>query len=204
MKHKKTLVAYIIVALYIFIRIFITLYNDTKELSKKDGFKEEIIVELKEHPEKMKKELGISSESELTDEMVNNIYSLSQRYRYVFIIVISLSVSAIGATLLFIPVFIFLSVRKKYYKYRISNDEFNKERDYYRDLLVGYTPLELSYNNNYQIDDYAIIATILNLENKKIIEYRDNNGKFNSIDDIKNVSGIGDSTFEKLKQYIKV
>lgn len=37
-----------------------------------------------------------------------------------------------------------------------------------------------------------------------IIEYRDTNGKFNSIDDIKNVSGIGDSTFEKLKQYITV
>ena len=39
---------------------------------------------------------------------------------------------------------------------------------------------------------------------KKIIEYRDNNGKFKSIEDIKNVSGIGDSIFEKIKNYIKV
>ena len=36
-----------------------------------------------------------------------------------------------------------------------------------------------------------------------IIEYR-NNTKFNSIEDIKNVSGIGDSAFEKIKDYITV
>ena len=37
----------------------------------------------------------------------------------------------------------------------------------------------------------------------KIIEYRNNN-KFNSIEDIKNVSGIGDSLFEKIKDYITI
>lgn len=38
----------------------------------------------------------------------------------------------------------------------------------------------------------------------KIIEYRKQNGKFSSIGDIKNVSGIGDNKFEKIKSYIKV
>ena len=38
----------------------------------------------------------------------------------------------------------------------------------------------------------------------RIIEYRDQNGKFKSVDDIKNVTGIGDSKFEKIKDYIKV
>ena len=37
----------------------------------------------------------------------------------------------------------------------------------------------------------------------KIIEYRNNN-KFNSIEDIKNVSGIGDSLLEKIKDYITI
>ena len=37
----------------------------------------------------------------------------------------------------------------------------------------------------------------------RIIEYRDQNGKFKSVDDIKNVTGIGDSKFEKIKDYIK-
>ena len=37
---------------------------------------------------------------------------------------------------------------------------------------------------------------------QKIIDYRQSNGSFSSIEDIKNVSGIGDKTFEKLKDHI--
>lgn len=37
-----------------------------------------------------------------------------------------------------------------------------------------------------------------------IIDYREKNGKFSSIEDIKNVSGIGDSKFEKIKDSICV
>ena len=36
----------------------------------------------------------------------------------------------------------------------------------------------------------------------KIIDYRNNNGKFNSIEDLKNVKGIGDSKLEKVKDLI--
>ncbi|QOX62769.1 ComEA family DNA-binding protein [Anoxybacterium hadale] len=39
---------------------------------------------------------------------------------------------------------------------------------------------------------------------EKIIKYRNENGAFQSIEDIKNVSGIGDKTFEKFKDKIKV
>ena len=35
-----------------------------------------------------------------------------------------------------------------------------------------------------------------------IIKYRENTSKFNKIDDIKNVSGIGDSLFAKIKESI--
>lgn len=38
----------------------------------------------------------------------------------------------------------------------------------------------------------------------KIIQYRTENGNFQSIEDLKNVSGIGDKTFEKLKDQITV
>lgn len=38
----------------------------------------------------------------------------------------------------------------------------------------------------------------------KIINYRNKNGKFNSIEEIKNVSGIGEKTFEKFKDKITV
>lgn len=38
----------------------------------------------------------------------------------------------------------------------------------------------------------------------RIIEYRKENGKFNSIEDIKNVTGIGDKKYEDLKNLIKI
>ena len=37
----------------------------------------------------------------------------------------------------------------------------------------------------------------------KIISYREENGRFKDIEDIKNVSGIGDKTFEKFRDKIK-
>ena len=39
---------------------------------------------------------------------------------------------------------------------------------------------------------------------KAILEYRQQNGRFKSLDDLKNVSGIGEKTYEKLKQYIEI
>jgi len=39
---------------------------------------------------------------------------------------------------------------------------------------------------------------------EKIIEYREENGRFSKIEDIKNVSGIGDKTFEEFKDDIKI
>lgn len=38
----------------------------------------------------------------------------------------------------------------------------------------------------------------------KIINYRIEKGNFKKIEDIKEVSGIGDAKFEKIKEYIKV
>ena len=37
----------------------------------------------------------------------------------------------------------------------------------------------------------------------KIINYRKEKGKFNKIEDIKNVNGIGESKFNKIKEFIK-
>lgn len=37
-----------------------------------------------------------------------------------------------------------------------------------------------------------------------IIDYREENGRFKSIEDIKNISGIGDKMFEKIKEHITI
>lgn len=39
---------------------------------------------------------------------------------------------------------------------------------------------------------------------KAIIDYRSKNGAFKSVDDLKNVSGIGEKTLEKLKKDISI
>lgn len=39
---------------------------------------------------------------------------------------------------------------------------------------------------------------------QRIIEYRKENGKFRSIDELKNVSGIGDKKFESMKSQITI
>ena len=38
----------------------------------------------------------------------------------------------------------------------------------------------------------------------KIMEYREKNGKFSSIEDIKNVPGIGEAKYKKMKDYITI
>ena len=39
---------------------------------------------------------------------------------------------------------------------------------------------------------------------KDIVNYRTKNGFFNSIEDVKNVTGIKEAAFEKIKDYIRV
>lgn len=38
----------------------------------------------------------------------------------------------------------------------------------------------------------------------RIVEYRETNGLFGSIEEIKNINGIGDKTFEEMKPYLTI
>lgn len=58
--------------------------------------------------------------------------------------------------------------------------------------------------NNGTLEELMTIKGIGESKARSIIEYREKNGKFNSIEDITKVSGIGQSTFEKIKNYIKI
>ena len=60
---------------------------------------------------------------------------------------------------------------------------------------------------NINIANASELATLPGIGETKansIIAYRTENGFFKTIEDLKNVSGIGDTTFEKLKAYITV
>lgn len=60
---------------------------------------------------------------------------------------------------------------------------------------------------NINLDGKEVLMTLNGIGNSKadnIIKYREENGLFQSVEEIKNVSGIGDATFENLKESITV
>ena len=58
--------------------------------------------------------------------------------------------------------------------------------------------------NSSDINNLTKIPSIGEAKAKKIIEYREENGLFKSVEEIKNVSGIGESLYEKIKDYITI
>ena len=58
------------------------------------------------------------------------------------------------------------------------------------------------YLNSATMEEIQSLPGIGESKAKAIIKYREENGSFNNVEDIKNVSGIGDSLFEKIKDYI--
>lgn len=51
-------------------------------------------------------------------------------------------------------------------------------------------------------DELMTLSGIGDAKAQDIIDYRTSNGEFKSIEDIKNITGIGDSIFDKIKDYI--
>lgn len=68
---------------------------------------------------------------------------------------------------------------------------------------VNNNELKISINTS-NIESLIMIPGIGESTAKKIIEYRDEFGFFNSLEEIKNVKGIGDKKYEKIKDYIRL
>lgn len=58
--------------------------------------------------------------------------------------------------------------------------------------------------NTATLEELQKINGVGEVKAKSIIEYREKNGGFKSIDEMKNIEGIGDKTFEKMKDKITV
>lgn len=87
----------------------------------------------------------------------------------------------------------------------------NEEIEEYASLDAGENVLEESEaiggKININVADSSALQTINGVGESlagKIIAYREANGKFKSIEDLKNVSGIGDKKFEDIKDKIVV
>jgi competence protein ComEA len=85
-----------------------------------------------------------------------------------------------------------------HYNTEIKNDSCIEE-----DIIASEVDAKVSINTA----DIQLLMTIPGIGESKarsIIEYRESNGLFKDIIDIKNVSGIGEALFEKIKDYITV
>ena len=58
--------------------------------------------------------------------------------------------------------------------------------------------------NTATVEDFMKLPSIGEAKAKSIIEYRNSIGSFSKVEDIKNVTGIGDSIFDKIKDYITI
>lgn len=94
----------------------------------------------------------------------------------------------------------------KIYIPNINEKEVNIENEY---LTQETTTQEINSTINKKINinsanksEIETIPGIGSITAQKIIDYRKENGKFKKIEDIKNISGIGENKFKKIKEYI--
>lgn len=75
----------------------------------------------------------------------------------------------------FYAIVLFTNIGKIYGKSELSKINFNKEKDYYREIIHNYSLIELSYIDNYRIDyKKDLVATLLSLKLKKKIDINEN------------------------------
>lgn len=78
----------------------------------------------------------------------------------------------------------------------LITNEVNKENTTNQEKLINI--------NKATKEELMTLSSIGEAKAEKIIEYRNLNGSFKTIEDIKNVSGIGDKLYDTIKAYITV
>jgi competence protein ComEA len=78
---------------------------------------------------------------------------------------------------------------------------YNEPSNNNDESVLGTTLINI---NTAGINELMTLSGVGEAKAKAIIEYREKNGSFKSIEDIKNVSGIGEAAYQKIKDYITV
>lgn len=87
----------------------------------------------------------------------------------------------------------------------VEDKEENNNEDLSEDGIVGESSNDSKVNINTATEtELQTLSGIGESLAERIVTYREENGKFKNIEDLKNVSGIGDKKFESLKEYIKI
>ena len=173
---KRTITILILLPITILILYFPINNSLSNSIYNYDNFKNSLISEYENNPEEFNQnfQFKINNIEEINDDVVNELYSKAIYYKNVY----SFSIAAILAIFIdFLLSFIILyipSIANKYQKYQNYINDFHKNKDYYREILKNYSPVELSIVLNNNVSIPSIVANLLTLEKEKIIA--NNNG----------------------------
>lgn len=85
-----------------------------------------------------------------------------------------------------------------------SNNELKNEESIQNGIVSGKEESSKVNINNADINELNTLPGIGSKTAEKIVEYRKEQGRFKGIEDIKNVKGIGEAKYNKIKEMIKI
>lgn len=208
--NKKLIIVLGIILIMTGVIIYYFYCNNTEDYIDYLYLQENIIVEENIESSEIKVDENIVKNQivvHITGQVVNNgIVKLNEHSR-----VIDAIEAAGGATmdadLSKINLAFVLSDGQKVYIPSIHDEEI---KEY---IIDGFTEIVEQENESLEQNININTATIEQLQQlpgigeaiaKRIINYRNSNGKFEKIEDLKNVSGIGEAKFNNIKEYIYV
>lgn len=113
---------------------------------------------------------GMKPLSQISNEELEQRYQKNSTFMIVLVIGVSIVTTLFQNAYLIIIIVVIKVMSKKVLKEKLNKDDFNKNKEYYRDIIQGYGICELSLIDDFQLDlPSDIIAELLQLENKKII-----------------------------------
>lgn len=224
-RYRKQIIITLIVFILIGTSSFF-LYSNFKSSKKKEKEGNLLAIEKKEKKEEKKKEeveKVVPIMVDVKGEVMNpGIYTLDPEKRVIDAIQMAGGLTNQADTSV-------LNLSKKlkdemviiiYSRYEVENFEKTKEKEeiLHQECVKGVNALEnnaciekeenqVSSSNKVSInqatkEEFMQLEGIGEAKANAIVEYRNTNGPFQAIEDIKNVSGIGDSLFDKIKENI--
>jgi len=139
----------------------------------------------------------------LTDIANTSLINLSKKLEDQMVVIIYSNEEVLNSNIKEIET-VFKVIEKECNCPNIKNDScINTELDSSNNTTENKEPIGIININTASIEELMTLPSIGESKAQAIIEYRKEN-KFTTIEDIKNVSGIGDTLFDKIKEYITV
>lgn len=229
MERIKYNLKFVIPILVLFISAVILVYNSVYKSNDEVVLKEENKKSVKKETKKENEKEGIFYYVDIKGAVNNpGVYKIKENSRVIDVIDSAgglkdnadTSIINLGKKV-FDEMFIIVYTKEEVEKYKsetISTEEINKKInesvviiDPNNDAQIKVEDKkdkeELTDKININTSDKKELQKITGIGESKaeaIIKYREKEGNFEKIEDIKNVSGIGDSLFEKIKEYITI